>query len=358
MRYVLTLLQFLLLFFFYPALSNAQSVDRSIDSIISRVFPDDDGPGGVFLVARQGRPVFLKAYGKANLELKVDMTTDNVFQLGSMTKQFTAIAILLLEEAGKLKVTDPLATYLPDFPNGKNITLHHLLTHTSGIKDFTRMKSLGSIASKEMTPCELVDFFKNEPVDFAPGEQFDYNNSGYVLLGYVIELVSGESYAGFMEKHIFQPLGMIHSRYASDRDIVFKRAYGYQLKNEGWVNKTAISFSIPYASGAIMSTVEDLLTWQNALDNHLLLPAIASRKAFENYTLHNGKNIQYGYGWHIKNNEGTQTREHGGSIFGFKSMAIYMPDSKTYVVGLSNGDGRSPTQVVRDIAGWIVRSKW
>ena len=149
---------------------------------------------------------------------------------GHRGKQFTAIAILMLEEQGKLNVTQTVSKYVPDYPAGDSITIHHLLTHTSGIKDFTKMKSLRDIAQKEMTPKMLVDFFKNEPIDFKPGEKFDYNNSGYVLLGYIIESVSGESYEDYIKKHIFQKLGMNQSYYASDRQLIFKRAYGYQKK--------------------------------------------------------------------------------------------------------------------------------
>ena len=147
-----------------------------------------------------------------------------------MTKQFTAIAILILEEQGKLKVTDPVSKYIPSYPNGSNITIHQLLTHTSGIKDFTKMKSLQDIAQKEMTPEQMVDFFKNEPVDFAPGENFEYNNSGYVVLGYIIELTSGGSYEDFIKKNIFDKAGMTNSYYASDRKIIKNRAYGYHKK--------------------------------------------------------------------------------------------------------------------------------
>jgi CubicO group peptidase (beta-lactamase class C family) len=147
--------------------SKAQDLNRKIDSLIQSEFKEPNGPGGVFLISQKGKPVFKKAFGMANLELDSKLNTNSVFQIGSMTKQFTAIAILMLEEQGKLKVTDPISKYIPSYPNGNNITIHHLLTHTSGIKDFTKMKSLSEIAQKEMTPEQMVDFFKNEPVDYA-----------------------------------------------------------------------------------------------------------------------------------------------------------------------------------------------
>jgi CubicO group peptidase (beta-lactamase class C family) len=328
----------------------AQSFERKIDSLVQTEFNDKNGPGGVFMIAKNGKPVYQKAFGKANLELDVDLTTENIFQIGSMTKQFTAIAVLMLEEQGKLSVTDPVSKYIADYPSGDKITIHHLLTHTSGIKDFTKMKSLSEISQKEMTPKMMVDFFKNEAVDFAPGEKFEYNNSGYVLLGYLIELVSGESYEAFIKKNLFEKAGMSQSCYASDRKVIHQKAYGYQKKESGYVNKTIISYSIPFSSGALMSTSGDLLKWNNALNQNLLIRNETLKKAFSKYTLNNGEAFSYGYGWHIKDIHGTASREHGGSIFGFKSMGVYIPSEDIYVIGLSNCDCHSPTQVTKDMA--------
>lgn len=329
---------------------NAQKLDQKIDSLILSEFKESDGPGGVFMVAQKGKPVYQKAFGMANLELDAKLNINSVFQIGSMTKQFTATAILMLEEQGKLKVSDPISKYIPSYPNGNNITIHHLLTHTSGIKDFTKMKTIAYIAQKEMTPEEMVNFFKNEPVDFAPGQKFDYNNSGYVVLGYIIELTSGETYEDFIRKNIFDKIGMTNSYYATDRKIIKNRAYGYHKKSYGYVNKTVINFSVPFASGSLMSTLDDMLKWQNALNKNLLLNSKNEMKAFTKYKLNDGKEIEYGYGWHLKSINGTATREHGGSVFGFKSMAVYIPSEDIYVLGFGNCDCNSPTQLVKDIA--------
>jgi CubicO group peptidase (beta-lactamase class C family) len=334
----------------------AQSLESEIDDLILTVFKDKTGPGGVFMVAQNGVITYHKAFGKANLELDTDLTTENIFQLGSMTKQFTAIAVLILEEQGKLDVQQAVSKYVPDYPSGDSITLHHLLTHTSGIKDFTKMKTLRDIAQKEMTPKMMVDFFKNEPVDFKPGEKFDYNNSGYILLGYIIELVSGETYEDFIEKHIFQKIGMAQSCYATDRQIIQKRAYGYQKKESGYVNKTIINLSVPFASGSLMSTTSDMLKWQRALNQNVLLSAEIKKKAFSTYKLNNGEALTYGYGWHIKEINGTPTREHGGSIFGFKTMCVYIPSEDIYVIGFSNCDCNSPTKITQDIAKFVLEN--
>lgn len=327
----------------------AQNLESEIDRLLLNIFNDKNGPGGEFLVAKAGIPIYQKSFGKANLELDVNLTTENIFQIGSMTKQFTAISVLILEEKGKLNVNDPVSKYISDYPMGDKITLHHLLTHTSGIKDFTKMKSLWDIAQKEMTPKMTVDFFKNEPIDFLPGEKFDYNNSGYVLLGYIIEIVSGETYEHFVQSNIFDKAGMTKSYYASDRKIIPKRAYGYHKKENGYVNKTKISFSIPFSSGSLMSTAIDMLKWQNALNTNLLADKKTIEKAFTLYKLSNGENFNYGYGWHLIEMNNTQTRQHGGSIFGFKSMGVYIPSEDIYVIGLSNCDCNSPTQATKDI---------
>jgi CubicO group peptidase (beta-lactamase class C family) len=341
--------------FYQSNITSAQSFENKIDSLIQTEFKDKNGPGGVFMVAKNGKAIYQKAFGKANLELEVNLTTESVFQIGSMTKQFTAIAILMLEEQGKLNVQNPISKYIPDYPSGDKITIHHLLTHTSGIKDFTKMKSLRDIAQKEMSPKMMVDFFKNEPVDFAPGEKFDYNNSGYVLLGYLIELVSGGTYEDFIKENIFKKVGMNQSNYATDRLIINKRAYGYHKKEYGYVNKSVINFSVPFSSGSLMSSANDMLKWQNALNQNLLLKTENSQKAFSKYKLNSGETFTYGYGWHIKELNGTPVREHGGSIFGFKSMGVYIPSEDIYVLGLSNCDCNSPTQITRDIASFAFK---
>ena len=339
-----------LITFLVSNLSFSQNLENKIDSIIQTEFSNPNEPGGAFLISKSGKPIYKKAFGLANLELNIKMTDENVFQIGSMTKQFTAVAILILKEQGKLSVNDPVSKFIPDYPNGNNITVSHLLTHTSGIKDFTKMKTINDIAQKKMTPKEMVNFFKDESVNFSPGEKFEYNNSGYVLLGYLIELTSGMTYEEFIQKNIFDKAGMENSYYASDRKVIKNRAYGYHQKNYGFVNKTAISLSIPFSSGSLMSTLNDMLKWQNALHQNVLLQPENLTKAFTRNSLSSGEKINYGYGWHLKNEGGIPTREHGGSIFGFKSMAIYIPSKDIYILGLSNCDCHSPTQIVQDIA--------
>ncbi|CAI2766740.1 serine hydrolase domain-containing protein [Flavobacterium collinsii] len=344
---------FIVLFLMGCSGLSAQSLETKMDQLIASKFKPEN-PGAVFLAVKKGKVVYRKAFGMANLEMGIQMQPEFVFEIGSMTKQFTAVAVLILAEQGKLKLDDEITKFIPDYPtHGNKITLHHLLTHTSGIKDFTSMKAIKDIAKRDLSPKELVDFFKNEPADFKPGEQYKYCNSGYVLLGYIIEMVSGQTYEAFVTQHIFKKIGMENTYYASHDKIIKNRVSGYRDR-EGYVNTNYISFSIPYASGSILSTVDDLLKWQYAINANTLLNPAFTEKAFVNYTLNNGTNIDYGYGWHLEKVKDKIVREHGGSIFGFKSMGVYEPTEQIYVVGLSNCDCNSPTSITREIASLLI----
>jgi len=325
----------------------------SVHAFLADRFPSDE-PGAVFLVAREGEVLYQEAFGMANLELGVPMQTDNVFQIGSMTKQFTAVSVLILAEEGKLGLDDRLSEYIDDYPNGEHITIHHLLTHTSGIRDFTEVGAIRAQATRDLEPAELIDLFRDEPVDFEPGTDFKYNNSGYFLLGYIIEKLSGMSYSQFVEERIFQKAGMTRSRYASDRDIVYDRAYGYH-KREQFTNKRHVSMTFPFSAGGLMSTAQDMFLWHRALIRGRLVSRSMLEKAFSDYTLNDGEYVGYGYGWHIREIDGMRSLEHGGSIFGFKSMGVYLPGKDIYVVGLTNCDCRSPTQLARDIASLAIK---
>jgi CubicO group peptidase (beta-lactamase class C family) len=329
--------------------SYAQNLESKIDSLLLEKY-HPNAPGATFLISRNGNIIYKKAFGLANLELNVPMEADNVFEIGSMTKQFTAISILMLMEKGKLNLDDEITKFIPDYPtNGHKITIHHLLTHTSGIKSYTSMKKLNKISKRDLTPLELIDFFKNEPIDFVPGEKFKYNNSGYVILGYIIEKVTGQSYANFVEEQIFKKIKMTASQYASNSEVIHNRASGYQ-DNEGYINTREISFTLTYSAGSLMSSVNDMLIWQEAIKNNLLICKETTEKAFTNFTLNNGEPINYGYGWNIKTINNIRSFEHGGAIWGFKSMGVYLPDLDIYVIGLTNCLCNSPTKVTREIA--------
>lgn len=338
----------------FQSIVYAQNLTK-IDSLLQEKY-QPNAPGATFLISKNGNIIYKKAFGLSNLELNLPMHTENVFEIASITKQFTAISILMLMEKGQLNLDNEITKFIPDYPtNGNKITIHHLLTHTSGIKDFTRVKGLNGISKQDLTPLELIDFFKNEPIDFVPGEKFKYNNSGYIILGYIIEKITGQSYGDFVEEQVFKKLGMTSSQYGSHREVIKNRALGYHNK-DGYINRRQVSFTLPYSSGALMSNVNDMFKWQEAVKNNLLISKETTEKVFTNYTLNNGEHINYGYGWHIKDINGVSTREHGGHFFGFKSMGVYLPNEDIYVIGLNNCDCNSPTTITREIAELIAKT--
>lgn len=333
-----------------PAL-HAQKLDKKLDALIGREYPGNE-PGITVLVAKDGQVVFRKAYGMANLELGVPMKPGMVFEIGSITKQFTAVSVLMLMEQGKLSLDDDIKEFIEDYPtHGHTITIHQLLNHTSGIKSYTSINGIWTKARLDHTPEKLIDMFKNEPMDFAPGEKYLYNNSAYFLLGYIIEKVSGMPYPEFLEKNIFEPLGMDNSYYGSQRKIIKNRAYGYQKDGDSFVNAEFLSLTNPGAAGSIMSNVDDLLTWNNAVHAGKLVSMESLDKAFTNHTLNNGKTIDYGYGWSLSKVNGSPTLEHGGGIFGYLTKVLYLPEEKVFIATLSNRDDKGPDVLNARIAG-------
>ena len=336
----------------------AQSLEQQVDALLSAQYPADQ-PGVTALVAKDGKVVYRKAFGMANLELGIPMKPENVLEIGSITKQFTAVAILMLEEQGKLSVTDPITTYFPDYPTqGTVITVHQLLNHTSGIRSYTGMSDFQSQARVDMDPLTLIDVFKNEPMDFKPGERWLYNNSGYIILGAIIEQVSGMSYAEYIQKNIFDPLGMSNSYYGSKSNIIPNRASGYQPTESGYRNADYLSMTLPYAAGSLMSTVDDMLIWQNALNSNTLIPRARLEKAFVNTTLNDGSKTNYGYGWSIDEVNGVPSIEHGGGIFGYTTYGLHIPSENVYVAVLHNGNGNSPTDAAVQIAAIAINKAY
>ena len=298
--------------------------------------------------------IYRKAAGMAQMELGVPLQPDVVFRLGSITKQFTAVAIMMLVQQGKLALSDPIEKHLPGYPTqGHTITIEHLLTHTSGIQSYTGIPGwmTGRIRN-EMTVAELVDGFKKEPMDFAPGERFAYNNSGYVLLGAIIEKASGMSYEAFVNANIFTPLGMTQSFYGSNEPLIAKRAQGYSQREGKVVNAAILSMTQPYAAGSLVSSVDDLAKWDAALYTDTLLPQAARDKMWTPYALRSGKSTDYAFGWGVATLRGTVSIEHGGGIFGFSTHALRIPDARVYVAVLCNSDAppANPAYVARRLA--------
>lgn len=326
----------------------SQKLAADFDATLSSVYKAAE-PGAAVLVAKGGKPVYRKAFGMADMENNVPMRPEHVFEIGSITKQFTAVSILMLMEQGKLKLNDPLTKYIPDYPKGETITIHHLLTHTSGIKNYTDMATWAKSWRQELSPSEMIAFFKNEPLDFAPGEKWSYSNSAYFLLGYIIEKVSGMTYPEFLQKNIFEPLGLKNTYYGSQSKIIRNRAQGYQ-KSGDYVRAEYLSMTQPYSAGSIMSTVDDLLTWQLAINANKLVRKETIQLAYTPVKLNDGTVQEYGYGWGIGSVNGSRTTEHSGGIFGFATDEIYLPEEDVYAVILCNCDCASPSEVATRLA--------
>ena len=342
-----TLFVALLLFLSLSAL--AQKLNPQFEAQLNAAYKPGE-PGATALVAKGGKPIYRGAVGMADLENNVALRPDHVFEIGSITKQFTAVSILMLMEQGKLRLEDPLTKFIPDYPKGEGITVHHLLTHTSGIKSYTSMEAWAKRWREDLTPLQMIDIFKNEPMDFAPGEKWSYNNSAYFILGYIIEKTSGVSYAEFLEKNIFVPLGMKNTSYGSQSKIIKNRAQGYQ-RRDGYVRAEYLSLTQPYAAGSIMSTVDDLLLWQLAINRNQLIRKETQQLAYTPVKLNNGEVHDYGYGWGLGAVNGSPTREHSGGIFGYSTNEIYLPNEDVYVAVFSNCDCSSPTDVSARLAG-------
>jgi CubicO group peptidase (beta-lactamase class C family) len=292
---------------------------------------------GAVLVARDDVVLFDKGYGSANLEWNIPNDGATKFRLGSVTKQFTAVAILLLQERGKLTLDAPVKTYLPDAPAAwDKVTVRHLLTHSAGIPNFTSFPDYGASKTLPATHASLIARFRDKPLEFAPGEKFAYSNSGYVLLSAIIETLSGQSYAAFVAENLFKPLGMTDTGYDSHAAILPRRASGYSPGAKGPVHADYISMTIPQGAGALYSTTRDLLKWQRGLyGGKLLKPATlaAFRTPYKD---------GYALGVGVQSAGGVNTIEHGGGIEGFNTSLAYDPDRKLTVVVLGNLNGPAP----------------
>jgi CubicO group peptidase (beta-lactamase class C family) len=300
---------------------------------------------GSVLVASRGKVVLSKGYGFANLEWNIPNSPQVKFRLGSITKQFTAASILLLEERGKLNTNDPIKKYMPDAPAAwDKITFYHLLTHTSGIPSFTGFSDYASLEPFPTTPEKLVARFRDKPLEFQPGEKWKYSNSGYVLLGYLLEKISGESYIKFLEENIFTPLGMKDSGYDSNTAILPQRASGYTPGANGPENAGFIHMTIPFSAGSLYSTTEDLLRWEQGLFGGKVLSEASLRKMTTPF-----KN-DYAFGLIVVNRNGRKLIQHDGGIEGFNTSLAYYPDEKLKIVVLGNLNGSAPGAIAVNLA--------
>jgi CubicO group peptidase (beta-lactamase class C family) len=315
------------------------------EALIKR-YVDDGRFSGAVLVAVHGKPVLREGFGLANREWNIAVTPETEFRIGSMTKQFTATAILQLAERGKLALSDPIAKYYAAAPKAWNsVTIAQLLSHRSGIPNFTELPGFADgIARRDLSPEQVIALTRDAPLHFAPGSQYEYSNSGYALLGYVIEKQSGQPYADYLREHVFHPLGMEHTGYDVSADILPRRASGYSREKDVWKNASFTSMSVPYAAGALYSTVDDLLIWDQALAAAKPLSRASLESMFTDHGSH------YGYGYVIDEDAGHRREWHNGGINGFTAyMARYPADDLTVIV-LANLEGAPVNSIGKELA--------
>jgi CubicO group peptidase (beta-lactamase class C family) len=330
-----------------PSAPLAPEITRKVEEYMNAAMRINRFSGAV-LLARDGQPIVSRGYGMANLEHGVQNTPQTVFRVGSVTKQFTAMAILLLQERGKLSVNDPICKYLSDCPPAwQPILIKNLLTHTAGIPNYTEFPDFMKTAAAETTATELINRFRDKPLQFALGEKYAYSNSGYFLLGTIIERASGKSYADFLQENIFAPLGMKQTGYDNPVRIIKHRAAGYARTSDGFINAAPISMSTAYAAGALYSTVEDLLLWDQALYTEKLVSRKSLDEAFTPFK------SNYGYGWSIGKRHDRQVIAHGGGIFGFSAYIARYPADRVTVIVLSNVEGAPSGEIANSLSAIV-----
>jgi len=314
----------------------------TVDMLMKGLYSSLDGkavPGAAVLVSKDGKVIYQNGFGYADIEKKEVVQPDTKFRIGSITKQFTASAILKLQEEGKISVTDKLSKFIPDFPRGNEVTIHHLLTHTSGIHSYTAKPDFIDKVTTPITEEALIASFKNDPFDFSPGEKWQYNNSGYFLLGYIIGKVSGKPYGDYLKEIFFDPLHMTNTGIHTPVLRLQKEAKGYAKENNQY--KAAANWDMSWAggAGAIYSTVEDLNTWNNAVFSGKVINEKSMKEAFTPVLLNDGKkpdNAAYGYGWQFGNYRGEDIIQHGGGLQGFISQLARYPEENVTVAILTN----------------------
>lgn len=359
----LALLAFLTLAAAAPAHAQSSRADlvTRLDSLAGAPVEEGRAVGLSVAVIHAGDTLLLRGYGEADLEWHVPTPRRAVYEIGSVTKQFTAAAILQLRDEGKLDLDADLTAYLPDYPTaGHTVPVRRLLDHTSGIRGYTEMDAFRTIATRELPRDSLVAMFSAEPFDFTPGEAMIYNNSAYFLLGLIIEEVSGMSYEEYVEERLFAPAGMSDSRYCSTTEVVERRANGYQWDGDAERFRRAdhIDHTWPYAAGSLCSTVGDMVAWLSALHGGRVLPERSYREMTSPARLEDGTELRYGMGLSLEDDPlGRRRIGHGGGIPGFVSDTRWYPDEELAVVVLMNSIGPfSAAALASEMAAEIIAS--
>jgi CubicO group peptidase (beta-lactamase class C family) len=313
---------------------------------------------GSVLLHRGKWTILKKGYGMANFEWNNPNTPSTKFRVGSITKPFTAMAILMLEEQGKLKVDDPIGKYLPDYPKpaADQVTIHHLLTHTSGIPSYTDGPEYAKFMAHHFTTAEMIARFKDKPLEFPPGSKFKYSNSGYFLLGAIIEKASKQPYEHFLQVNILDQAAMHDSGYDHSRTLLKNRASGYDPGEPDPKNAPYLDMDQPYSAGSLYSTVEDLYQWDQVLYRSTLVTRQTLDRIFQPRVAA-GDMGEYGYGWAISTVKGHRNVAHGGGINGFTSYISRFPNDNAMFVYLRNVMGPLPPSMNEEVAGILFGEK-
>ena len=320
---------------------NLQGQEKSkipgLDDCISNIFKNlqvGTMPGASVLVAQNGDIVYQKGFGYADIEKKILVTPDTKFKIGSISKQFTAVAILKLQEEGKIKIEDKLSKYIPDFPRGNEVTIYQLLTHTSGIHSFEYKQNFEM--TKPITPKALLDSIEKFPYDFNPGERHLYNNSGYFILGYFVAQLSGKTLSEYLTETFFKPLGMNNTGIYETNIVLNNEAQGYSMNGEAVKKADFQEMSWTLGVGSIYSTTKDLYKWNEAIFNGKVLSDATLKAAFTQAVLNNGGKVDYGFGWFLSTNRGLKFIQHSGVSSGFYSYLERQPENKLTICVLCN----------------------
>lgn len=310
-----------------------------IDSLVDDFMATNHTPGVSVAVVRASDTLVMKGYGVSNIDVHRLATASTVYRIGSITKQFTAAAIMRLVERGKLSLDDPFTRYLPDVPaHGRTITIRQLLNQTSGIHEYMAEPASRAASAQQLSPRQVVAFVDHDSLDFEPGTAWKYSNTNYVLLGMILEKVTGEPYASYLQHDLFNPLGLTQTTYCPSRPSDPTFAAGYSAGNDGATPTTFIDMSQPHAAGALCSTVRDLVKWQRALAAGRVVDARSYRMMTTPDTLSDGKRLTYGFGLDVGTLGGHPQIGHGGAVNGFVAVVNYYPDDSLNVVVFTNAD--------------------
>lgn len=338
-------------------ISNTFSLEVYADSLFQASIDSTQIAGGAILVFQKDEMLLKKSYGKASLELSAPMPEDAQFEIGSVTKQFTAAAILKLVEAKKLSLEDDFTDYLEFDTKGRKITINNLLNHTSGIPSYTEIPEFWDLSIKEYPRDTLVRLVEQKDFLFEPNEALIYNNSAYFFLGLIIEKVTGQGYEEFLKQEFFEPLGMDNTSYCSNTKVVKNKVYGYDYSPEGLQQKSYLNHTWPYAAGSLCSTTKDLLTWMSALHTRKILLEPLYQSLISPDKLNDGTSLRYAKGLVNFSNFGHKEIAHGGGINGFLSDTRYFPDEDLYIICLINSTGPKGGSFFADEITWKLLKK-